>query len=202
MMSMLKIRHLVAALAVILIAAPVSLSATEPAAERAYSKSALWQEHWEPCLKDYPADRIVAMRGMDTMGEIIEEVRTAIKIFITESDEDAELAEDAVDYEQRIENIVGEMAAFQDSAKMKRMVDDIESVANHGCGVAQAMMGIYRFVGLGRRVDWFESLIWMMLAEDSGFEPTQDFMNNIISNSDAEDIATARAMADAWRPSD
>ena len=52
-----KIRLLFAAIAVILIAAPASLSATEPAAESDYLLSEELQEYWEPCFNDRPDGR-------------------------------------------------------------------------------------------------------------------------------------------------
>ena len=45
-------------------------------------------------------------------------------------------------------------------------------------------------------------LKWMMLAEESGSAFAQDALKKNIWKYSAEDIATARAWADAWRPSD
>ena len=173
---------LCAVFAALLAAAPASLSAAEPTAElaegRAYLQSDELQEHWQPCFKDRPADRIAATRGLGTLLELIEVAQNAVD---RKTDE--------------------EKAAALYGAKISRMFDDFESVANHGCGAAQAVIAVYYMVGVGRfRADRLESLKWIMLAEKSGFAPAQEYLKREMSNYHAEDIATARAMADAWRP--
>ncbi len=62
---MLKIRLLFATIALLVVAAPAPLSATESGTERDYLHTAHWHQDWEPCFKGRPAGRIVAMRGMD-----------------------------------------------------------------------------------------------------------------------------------------
>lgn len=125
-----------------------------------------------------------------------EELRNAMEIL------SAAPEEDAVYDEAWIENIVGGSVALRDRAKLMRIADDFESVANHGCSGAQAMMGAFRGIGLGRRADWLEALKWLMLAEKPGFAPVQELLINLNSDFNPEDIATARAMAEAWRPGD
>lgn len=197
-----KIRFFFAALAVILAAAPASLSATEPTAERINTESpidtesAAWQEHWEPCFKDRPADRIAAMRGLNAISELFEKMADAGEALLA-------LRGDATRDEWMLEvEIPEEYTEIIEGAKMKRALGDIESVANRGCGAAQAAMGEFRGWNLGRQAEWLEALEWMMLAEISGYAPVQEALKREMSFHDAEDIAEARAWVDAWRPSD
>jgi hypothetical protein len=175
---------LYAVFAALLAAEPASLSAAEPTAElaegRAYLQSDELQEHWQPCFKDRPADRIAATRGLGTLLELIEVAQNAV---------------DRKTYEEKAAALYG--------AKISRMFDDFESVANHGCGAAQAVIAVYYMVGVGRfRADRLESLKWIMLAEKSGFAPAQEYLGKMIPSYYAEEITEARAWVDAWRPSD
>ena len=171
-----KIYILFAAIAAILITAPLSLGA----AERAYLQSTVWEDQWEPCFKDRPADRIVSMRAIEAAHELYEDIQNAVD-----------------------QNIDEETAAALHGAKMNRMLDDFQSVANHGCGVAQAMMAMFYKTDVGRiREDRLESLKWMSLAVKSGSVPAQNILKRMLPDYSAEDITTARAWVDAWRPSD
>jgi len=199
-----KIRLFFARLAVVLIAAQASSSAAEPARESAAepaagyidTQSATWLEYWEPCFKDRPADRIAAMRGLNAMVELFEEMAVAGEVLLA-------LRGDATHREWMMEvEIPEEYTKIMEGAKTKRALDDIELVANYGCGAAQAVMGELRGRGLGGIEEWLESLKWMMLAEKSGFAPIQEALKREMSYHDAEDIATARAWVNDWRPSE
>jgi len=132
------------------------------------------------------------MRGMGEMDELFEKLLKAGKPFL-----DA-VADDATGELKMTEKIPEEYTAVLYGEKMNRALSDIISVANHGCGAAQAMMSVYSRMGLGRvPTDWLKSLKWMMLAEKSGFAPAQESLKKMIPSYYAEDIATARAWVDA-----
>ncbi|MBT5777770.1 MAG: hypothetical protein HOI02_00015 [Rhodospirillaceae bacterium] len=189
-----KISLLFATLAAILIVAPATLSATEPDAERVNIQSAEWQEHWEPCFSDRPADRVASLRGWNTYIELFEELE---KRFLAATVDDAE------DGSQLAASIVLELGAIWKNPKIGGALDDFESVANHGCGPAQAMTAmIYGNIYRSRGVDGPDWLKWMMLAELSGYARARDALKNEIWKYSAEEIAEARAWVDAWRPSD
>jgi len=188
-----RICLLFAAIAVLLSAAPAS----SPAAEHANTDSIVLEEYWEPCFTGRPADRIVAMRGMGAIDELLEQMLKLGGPFI------AAMADGAVGDMKVIENIPEEFTALLFGTRMNRALGDIESVANHGCGAAQAMISVYSRMSLGRiRTDWLESLKWMMLAEQSGFAPAQKAVKKMMPAYSAEEIAEARAWADDWRPSE
>jgi hypothetical protein len=182
-----------AAIAVLLSAAPAS----SPAAERANTNSVVLEENWEPCFNDRPADRIVAMRGMGEMDELLKQMLKLGGPIL------AAMADDAVGDMNVMEIIPEEFIALLYGEKMNRALGDIESVANHGCGAAQAMISVYSRMGLGRiRTDWLESLKWMMLAEKYGFAPAQETLKKMMPVYSTEEITEARAWVGAWRPSD
>ena len=179
-----KTRLLLAAFAAMLIAAPASLSATEPAAGHVNTQSAEWREHWEPCFKERPADRIAALRGVGAWNELLVEVLTG-------------------DVAGTNAGLHEEMAAFRDGARINRIFEDLKSVANNGCAAAQNMTAIiYGLIYIRRGVEGPEWLKWMMLAEKSGSLTAQVFLKENIWKYSVEEVATARAWVDAWRPSD
>ena len=96
-----------------------------------------------------------------------------------------------------------EMAAWIGSARVKHMIDDIELLANHGCGVAQAGFALFFWTGFGPiRADGIELLKWLMLAQESGYAAARNTLESFMPDYKSGDIAAARARADAWRPSE
>ena len=187
-----KTCRLFAAFAILFAATPASLSATD----RGFSQNADWQEHWEPCFTERPGDRLFVTQGIDEIDSSLNKVIVINMIyneFEDEAEGNAEVAE--LFPEGATEILYG--------ANIMRALEDIEWVANHGCVAAQSAMGIYIGIGFGRiEARRFEQLKWTMLAAKSGFMPAQKILKDIIPESKPEDVAKARAWADAWRPSD
>ncbi|MBT4428201.1 MAG: hypothetical protein HOJ07_10440 [Rhodospirillaceae bacterium] len=101
------------------------------------------------------------------------------------------------------EKLYAEVTALLRGARMNRIIDDLVSVANHGCGAAQAMTAkISSLIRSRKRKADPESLKWMMLAEKSGYTPAQASLEILMPYFKPEEIAEARAWVDAWRPSD
>ena len=149
--------------------------------------SAEWHQDWEPCFKDRPADRIVAMRMLDVVVGFHDYRQTA------GTGGKAKTSRATAE----------EMAAWIGSARVKQMIDDIELLANHGCGVAQAGFALFYWVGFGPiRADGTESLKWLMLAQEAGYEAARNGLESFMPDYTPEEIAKARALAEAWRPSD
>lgn len=191
-----KTRFFFAILAVILIAAPAFLSAEQPATGYIDTQSADWQDYWEPCFQARPGDRIVAMRGLNAMIKLFEEMADAGKALLA-------LQGDATRSEWTMEDeIPEEYIEIMVGAKMTQALDDFEMVANHGCGAAQAAMGEFKGRNFGGQAERLEALEWMLLAEKSGYAPVQEALKREMSFHDSEEIAEARAWVDAWRPSD